>query len=69
MQRDAICVNLSYSVVLIIGLDLQVGGVVDRVRPVLLVLSDGSLTGDHLHFHGARQKQLLALLVKRFSVD
>lgn len=56
-------------VLIIGGFDLQVGGVVDRVRPVLLVLCDGGLTGDHLHFHGAGQEQLLALLVQRFSVD
>ena len=56
-------------VLIIGGFDLQVGGVVDRVRPVLLVLCDGGLTGDHLHFHGTGQEQLLALLVQRFSVD
>lgn len=58
------------SVVLItVGLNLQVGRVVNRVRPVLLVLRNGRLTRDHLHFHGARQEQLLAFLVQRVAID
>lgn len=56
-------------VLIIVGLDLQVGGVVHRMRSVLLVLRNGRLARDHLHFHGAGQEKLLALLVQRFSID
>lgn len=46
-------------VVLQVDLDL----VVDGVRAVLLVLGDGGLACHDLHLHGARQKQLLLLLL------
>lgn len=44
-------------------LHLQLDLVVDRVRPVLLVLSRRRLPSHHLHLHGPRQKQLLLLLL------
>lgn len=50
-------------------LDLQIARVVNWVWPMLLVLRNGCLPSNHLHFHGARQEQLLAFLVVRFAVD